>query len=493
MNILFIYPKYPETFWSFEHVLKFISRKAAFPPLGLMTVSSMLPKGINRKLLDLNVDNLNDKDIMWADYIFVSAMIVQKDSVKDVVKRAKEHKKTVVAGGPLFSQDNISEFPEIDHFVLNEGEITFPMFLDDLINNKNVLKKTYSSDKKPDLSLSPVPDWNLIRKKNYATMLVQFSRGCPYDCEFCDITLLNGRIPRTKSPSQMIRELNSLHRAGWRGSVFVVDDNFIGHKKKVKEVLRSIIQWQKSKNYPFSFLTEASLELSDDQELMTLMADANFKTVFLGLETPSKESLAECNKFQNTQRDLVDSVKILQQNGFQVQGGFIVGFDSDNHSIFERQIEFIQTIGVVTAMVGLLNAIPGTKLYRRLKKEGRIITDSNGNNTDGTLNFIPKMDPKILKEGYKKILKTIYSPKKYYERILRFLENYNPKQISRGLNLNEIKAFLLSIWKLGIIDKERKYYWKLLFKSIFRYPKAFPEVVTFTIYGFHFKRVAANI
>lgn len=492
MKILFVYPRYPETFWSFKHVLKFIRKKASFPPLGILTISSLMPKDFKRKLVDLNIEELKDSDVEWADYIFISAMIVQKDSVKEIIKKAEEHNKKIVAGGPLFATQNTEEFPEIDHFVLNEGEVTFPEFLEDLKHREG--KRVYSTIEKPDISKSPIPDWSLIRMKHYADMLVQYSRGCPYDCEFCDITQLNGRIPRTKTPQQVVRELNSLYRNGWRGAVFFVDDNFIGNKFKVKEALRAIIAWNKSMKYPFTFLTEASVDLADDQELIDLMVKANFTSVFLGIETPSKESLQECNKFQNTSRDLAESVKILQSNGLQVQGGFIVGFDNDTPSIFERQIEFIQKVGVVTAMVGLLNAVPGTRLYHRLKKEGRILKNPTGSNTDGSINFIPKMNVKRLLEGYKQILKTIYSPKKYYERILTFLEHYRPlKRKRRRISWDEIHAFLMSVWKLGIVDRARKYYWKLITRTLIKHPKAFPEVVAFLICGFHFHQIAISL
>jgi radical SAM superfamily enzyme YgiQ (UPF0313 family) len=491
MKILFVYPQYPETFWSFKHVMKFISRKAVFPPLGLMTVSSMLPKDFQKKLIDLNVEPLKDNDIEWADYVFMSAMIVQKESVKQIIKQVKALGKKIVAGGPLFVSENETEFPEIDHFVLNEGEVTVPEFLADLKQRK--AKKFYRTDIKPDISKSPVPDWSLIKMKKYATMLVQYSRGCPFDCDFCDITFLNGRVPRTKRPEQVVRELNTLYKSGWRGSVFFVDDNFIGNKFLVKKTLNHVIDWMKSKKYPFNFFTEASLDLASDQELMDLMVKAGFNTVFLGIETPEEESLVECNKFQNTSTDLVESVKTLQRNGLQVQGGFIVGFDNDPHNIFEKQIEFIQKIGVVTAMVGLLNAIPGTRLYHRLKKEGRILKHSTGDNTDGSINFIPKMDTKKLIEGYKNILKTIYSPKEYYERILTFLETYKPKSRSRIVKFNEINAFIKSIWKLGIVGKARRYYWKIITKTLIKYPKAFPEVVAMLLCGFHFQQILLTI
>lgn len=460
MKILLIYPKYPDTFWSFKHALKFISKKAAYPPLGLLTVASMLPKSFEKRLIDLNIKELKEKDILWADFVFVSAMLVQKKSVIEVIKFCKKFNKKIVAGGPLFNSC-YNEFPDIDHFILGEAENIFSNFLKDL--KKSSLKKIYKEDGHPDIENTPIPSWDLIKMKNYASMAVQYSRGCPFNCEFCDIVIMNGHIPRAKSDKQLLLEFDALYKKGWRGPVFIVDDNFIGNKVKVKKLLPKIIRWMKKRKYPFNLFTEASLNLADDEELMNLMVLAGFNKVFLGLETPVKESLAECNKFQNKDRNLVASVKKIQHFGMQVMGGFIVGFDHDPPSIFEQQIKFIQKIGVVTAMVGLLTALPGTRLYGRLKSEGRLLSISSGNNMDGALNFIPKMNKEKLIEGYKKLLKTIYSPKNYYERIITFLKEYQPAKIRRGkILLCDIKAFIKSMWRLGLVGRG-----KILLEIIF--------------------------
>jgi len=325
----------------------------------------------------------------------------------------------------------------------------------------------------------------------YSSLSVQYSRGCPFDCEFCDITVLNGRVPRTKDKDQLLRELDALYTRGWRSSVFIVDDNFIGNKRKLKEeILPAIIEWMKKKKYPFALFTEASINLSDDEKLMRLMVEANFNTVFIGIETPNEESLAECGKFQNKNRDLVASVKKLQNHGLEVQGGFILGFDSDPHSIFENQISFIQRSGIVTAMVGLLNAPPGTKLYRRLKNESRLLLDFSGDNTDCSMNFIPKMNHETLINGYKGVLNTIYSPKQYYERTITFLKEYKPRagKLARP-QLQHLVAFVKSVWILGIKEKGREYYWRLLAWTLARRPRLFPLSVRLAIYGFHFRKV----
>jgi radical SAM superfamily enzyme YgiQ (UPF0313 family) len=489
MKILLIYPKYPDTFWSFKHAMKFISKKASFPPLGLLTVAAMLPPEWEKRLIDMNVSVLSEDDLKWADYVFISAMVVQKKSAREVIRKCKKLGIRIVAGGPLFTTE-YEEFEDIDHFVLNEAESTLPSFLDDLKNG--CAQHIYTSKEWPDIRKTPPPQWKLINMKNYVTMSIQYSRGCPFNCEFCDIIVLNGHKPRTKGKDQILEELEVLYTRGWRGGVFFVDDNFIGNRKRLKmEVLPFLIDWMKQKKYPFHFLTEASINLSDDQELMQLMVKAGFRRVFIGIETPNEDSLTECNKHLNKNRDLIDCVKKIQDNGLEVQGGFIVGFDNDPPSIFERQISFIQKSGIVTAMVGLLNAPRGTRLYHRLKKEDRLLNDPSGDNTDFSLNFIPKMNKEMLISGYNKILSTIYSPKHYYKRVITFLKEYKPRDLKKKIyfKFSYFKAFLKSIWFLGIKGRERFHYWKLIFWTLVRRPHLFGLAISFAIYGFHFRKI----
>jgi len=492
VKILLLYPKYPPTFWSFKYALPFVGKKAAFPPLGLLTIASMLPKDWEKKVIDMNVTELKDKDLAAADFVFISAMIIQKESVKEIIKKCRGLKVKIVAGGPLFTTGHEEFKDQIDHLILNEAEVTLPLFLADLKEGKP--KHIYTSLVFPDITKTNIPLWELINFKPYASMSIQYSRGCPFNCEFCDIVIMNGRIPRAKSKEQIIKELDALYDRGWRGGVFFVDDNFIGNKEGLKkEILPPLIQWMKEKNYPFYFNTEASINLSDDEELMRLLSEAGFNTVFIGIETPDEESLKECGKFQNTNRNLLASIKKIQNHGLQVQAGFIVGFDSDTLSIFERQINFIQRSGIVTAMVGILEALPKTRLYKRLKDEGRILQNSSGNNTDYSINFKPKMGAIFLMEGYKRILNTIYSPKNYYERVKIFLKNYKPpKREKWNLSLPDLEAFIKSIWFLGIAGKERYFYWQLFFRSLFTQPQLFPLAITLSIYGFHFRKVSEN-
>jgi len=328
--------------------------------------------------------------------------------------------------------------------------------------------------------------------KNYSSMNIQYSRGCPFNCEFCDIIILNGHKPRTKGKDQLLGELEALYNQGWRSGVFIVDDNFIGNKRKLKaEILPALIEWMEKKKYPFTFFTEASINLADDEELMELMVKAGFNTVFVGIESPSEESLAECNKLPNKNRDLIAAVKNIQNHGLEVQGGFIVGFDSDPISIFKSQINFIQKSGIVTAMVGLLNAPRGTRLYQRLKKENRLLRGFTGDNTDCSLNFIPKMNYETLINGYKHILNTIYSPKQFYERVRTFLTEYKPQKRNRvpRLQFYHIRGLIKSMWLLGIREKGRIYYWKLFISTLFRRPRLFPITISLAVYGFHFRKV----
>jgi radical SAM superfamily enzyme YgiQ (UPF0313 family) len=492
MNVLLVYPEYPDTYWGFKHALKFISKKVANIPLGLITVASLLPKHWNKKLIDLNAGKLHDKDVIWADYVFISAMSLQTFSVKQIINRCKIAGTKIVAGGPLFTEE-YEKFADIDHLVLNEAEVTLPKFLTDIENGSP--RRIYQSGCYADITKSPIPDYTLVELNNYVVAGIQYSRGCPYDCEFCDITALFGRQLRTKTSKQVIAELDNLLKIGWKESVFFVDDNFIGHKQKLKiDLLPTLIEWMEQHNYPFVFTTEASINLADDNELMRLMVKAGFAKVFVGIETPDEASLIECNKHQNNNRNLIDSVNIIQQYGMEVTAGFIVGFDNDQSNIFQRQIDFIQKSGIISAMVGLLNAPRLSRLYQRLKGEGRLTEDYSGNNTDYSMNFIPIMNKDELLAGYQKIINSIYSSKFYYERVLSFLKLYNPPHKSqKTISITKIVALVKSMIYIGILKRNRQYYWKLLFWSILYKPRSFTLAVTYSIYGYHFRKVFKDL
>ncbi len=491
MNILFVYPEIPSTFWSFKNALKFISKKSAEPPLGLITAAALIPEEWNKKLVDMNVSHLSDELILWADYVFLGGMNIQIASFKEVIRRCNKLGVKVAAGGPL-ATTQYKDFLGVDHFVLNEGEITLKEFVRDL--EAGSAKPLYYSELFPEITDSPVPKWDLLEINKYATMSIQFSRGCPYDCEFCSITMLNGRKPRTKSIKQFIDELEVLYELGWRRGISIVDDNFIGNKRKIKnELLPALIKWQKEKNYPFTFITEVSINLADDNELTEMMVEAGFNSIFVGIETPSAAGLEECGKTQNLKRDLVDSVRKLQNAGLIVSGGFIVGFDSDKNEIFEEQISFIQSSGIIAAMVGLLNAPTGTKLFKRMKEEDRLLENFTGDNMDGSINFTPKMKYSDLIKGYHKILDTIYSQRNFYERLKLFLQSYQlPSWQKSKFRMREVDALFQLIWKLGIHEKGRQYFWKLFFYSLLNYPKKFSLAMTMAVYGFHFRKIAAR-
>ena len=486
MKALLICPEFPDTFFGFRHAIKFIGKKGLLPPLGLLTVAAILPKEWNKRLIDLNVRELGEEDLAWADLVFISGIVVQREAARRTVFRCKQAGVKVVAGGPLFTIEH-EQFADVDHFVLNEAERTLPPFLEDLENG--CAKHVYKTTELCDVRKTPIPLWELADLKQYARMGIQFSRGCPFDCEVCDVTALFGKGPRIKTAEQILFELDSLYSLGWRGRLLFVDDNLIGNKKYLKtHLLPALIQWRKDKRgMPIN--AQASVNLADDEALMEMMFDAGFDSVFVGIETPDEKTLAECNKKQNTNRDLLESVKRIQRAGLQVIGGFIVGFDSDRPSIFQRQAEFIQESGIVTAMTGLLQAPVGTKLYKRLEREGRLCGLSSGDNVDGTTNVIPKMGLEPLLNGYRDLMHRIYSPKPYYERIKTFLRDYRDPNVGVPLDLQIFLAFFRAGLRLGVLGKGRLHYWRLLAWTVFHRPRLLSLAITFAINGYHLRRI----
>jgi radical SAM superfamily enzyme YgiQ (UPF0313 family) len=490
MRVLLVYPRDPESFWSFKHVLRFVDKRAAFPPLGLLTVAAMLPVEWELKLVDTNVAPLTDSDLAWADWVMLSGMIVHKESAREIAKRCAARGRPVIAGGPLFTTGHLG-FPEIQHFVLGECEGMITELIADMRAGR--VKACYRAAGFPDVKGTPAPRWDLVDLRHYVTMPVQFSRGCPFDCEFCDIVAMYGRVPRTKAPQQVIAELEALRRAGWRNMVFIVDDNFIGNKKRVKELLATLVEWRRRTRPAMGFLTEASVNLADEDELLELMVRAGFKKVFVGLETPVAASLVECRKVQNSRRDLVDAVHAIQRAGLEVMGGFIIGFDSDPFDVFHRQFEFIQRAGVVTAMVGLLTALPQTRLYARLAREGRMLTETIGNNTAAALNFVPRLNRGRLLNGYRELMRSLYAPENYYRRVSAFLATWQPRGPRLRLAGSDIRALARSLWTLGVRGHGRLAFWRLFWATLLARPRKFRAAIELAVIGHHFRTVAERL
>jgi len=486
MNILLIYPQFPDTFWSFTYALPFIGKKAAFPPLGLITVAALLPEQWNKRLVDVNIENLTDEDLAWADLVFIGGMAIQRTSAQQLIARCHAADRTIVAGGPLFTIEPHA-FREVDHLVLDEAELTLPAFLADLDSGQP--KKVYRAGRFCDLGDTPVPLWNLVKMQKYASMNLQFSRGCPFNCEFCNVTTLFGHRPRIKTSQQVIAELDRLYASGWRSSIFFVDDNFIGNKEYLKNhLLPALLEWRQDKK-GCVFFTEASINLADDPELLAMMVQAGFDSVFIGIESPDEGSLTECHKTQNKNRDLLESVKRIHRSGLQVMGGFIVGFDSDSPSIFQRQIDFIQRSGIVIAMVGMLQAPPGTRLFDRLQRESRVVNTFSGDNVDGTTNILPRMGMEKLARGYQVVMEQIYSPRNYYRRVRTLLRELKTPAINQPMSVQRFLSCFRAAFRLGVLGQERFQYWHLIIWTLIRRPRLIPVAITLSIYGYHYRKI----
>ncbi|HEX5411891.1 MAG TPA: DUF4070 domain-containing protein [Terriglobia bacterium] len=489
MKVLLIYPEFPDTFWSFKHALPFQGKRSAYPPLGLLTVAAMLPASWQKRAVDLNVRPLKDSELAWADVVFLSGMMVQGPSMQKVIARAKERGLRTVVGGPIASTKD-PNIADADHIVEGEAEELISVLVQDL--ESGGARAHYKAAVLPDLTLVPKPELGLLSLRKYSAMAVQYSRGCPFTCEFCDIIEIYGRRPRTKTPEQVLAELDQIHGMGWRGRVFLVDDNFIGNKKNVRKLLPELVRWNRDRGYPFSFLTEASLNLAEDKELLEYMRDAHFNSVFMGIETPVTESLKETTKFQNLRKDLLESVKLVQSYGMEVMAGFIVGFDNDPPDVFERQIQFIRDAAIPISMVGLLSALPNTQLWRRLKAEGRLLKESLGSNTLLDMNFIPRMDTQELIDGYRRILETIYYPREYFNRVQAFLAQLGTPTRT-PIVFSDFLAVARSMWKQGLLSNYRKEYWKFLARTVRRHRQHLDKALTLAIMGHHFFELTGTV
>ncbi|HKR06860.1 MAG TPA: radical SAM protein [Bacteroidia bacterium] len=493
MRILLVYPEMPDTFYAMKHFMEVVDKKAAYPPLGLLTVASLLPGEWEKKLVDLNVNPLEDKELRWADYVFLSAMNVQENSVREIMARCKKARVKIVAGGSLFTHE-YERFPGIEHFVLNEAEITLLPFLNDLKNGNP--KHLYQSPDYANVETSPLPSFELVDMSKYLYAIVQYSRGCPYMCDFCDVTALFGRRPRTKTAEQIIAELEEINKNEDMQLILFADDNLIGNKKILKdELLPALIEWRKKKNPGFFFATQLTINLADDEKLMQLMIDAGFRHIFIGIETPSEETLHASHKNQNMKRDMLDNIHVLHQKGFIISAGFIVGFDSDDASIFNRQVNFIQQSGIPLPIVNILKAPPGTDLYKRIKSENRLSKPFAF--AEGDTNIIPIMGEKELYNGFLHVIDNIYQPDKSFYRIKQFFLNYRfPKtsvKIRTRYNLKHLQMLLMIIYKLGIRDTNRKYFWKLIWWTFFYNRKFLDKSIFYGIMIYQVYQTYLNI
>ncbi|MBF0529701.1 MAG: DUF4070 domain-containing protein [Deltaproteobacteria bacterium] len=488
MKALLVYPEFPETFWSLKHAMQFLPAKATIPPLNLLTVAALMPADWPKKLVDLNIEPLTDQHLSWADMVFIGGMSIQSKSAIEVIERCIKAKVKVCLGGVMCMIDG-EKFPPVDHLFLGEAEETLPVFVADLAAGQ--ARAVYQADAFPDLTKSPTPQWDLIDFSKYLTMAVQVTRGCPYDCDFCHVVILNGRRPRTKTVFQVLTELNNLYDRGWRGPVMFVDDNFTGQKSSVRKLLAALVVWQKEHKYPFFFLSQVSLEIVDHDDLLTMLQEAGFIQLFLGIETTSAASLAECNKKQNIGRDLVKAVKTIQNHSIDVMGGFIVGFDADPPTVFDDLVGFMEEAAIPTAMVGVLAAPPETRLYKRMESEGRITGQSEGDsiaNLSG-MNIVPAMGWDKLLTGYQKLLLRLYESEPYFRRVLNFLQHYraNPFFPFSLPKRKELVAFFKIVWGLGVRDPERRFFWRFVFSVLTRFPQHFPLAIATILGGYHYR------
>ncbi|HEY9697422.1 MAG TPA: DUF4070 domain-containing protein [Trichocoleus sp.] len=492
MRVLLLYPLFPKSFWSFDKVLELIGRKVSLPPLSLITVAAILPQTWEFRLVDRNVGCETDADWYWAELVIISGMIVQKDDMLFLIEAAKRRRKPVAVGGPyVTSVPEAAQKAGADFLVLDEGEITLPLLVEALERGEKsgVFR---ANGEKPDVSTSPVPRFDLLEMNAYSDMSVQFSRGCPYQCEFCDIIVLYGRKPRTKTPAQLLAEFQALYDLGWRRSVFVVDDNFIGNKRNAKLMLRELAPWMVEHDYPFSLSTEASVDLAQDQELLDLMIAANFSAVFLGIETPDTDSLSLTQKYQNTRNSLVESVQTINQSGLRVMAGFIIGFDGEKSGAGDRIIDFVEATAIPQALFGMLQALPGTALWQRLEKEGRLRTE--GEEVSGKqitlMNFVPTRPLEEIAREFVTCFRELYEADRYLARVYRHYLTMKPiphqKKKPQMLELMEIRALLIIFWRQGIKRSTRWQFWKQLYSILQKNPGVFQHYLTSCAHIEHF-------
>ena len=485
MRVLLLYPLFPKSFWSFEKTLALVDCKALLPPLGLITVAALLPQKWEFRLVDHNIQEITEADWEWAELVIISGMIVQKKDLLAQIGEAKQRDKLVAVGGP-YATTSPQEVESADFLILDEGEITLPMFIAAV--ERGDRSGVFRATEKPAVTETPIPRYDLLNLSAYDNMSVQFSRGCPFQCEFCDIIVLYGRKPRTKTPEQLIAELEFLYDLGWRGAVFMVDDNFIGNKRNVKLLLRELKVWMADKGYPFGLTTEASVDLAKDEELMELMVECNFKKVFLGIETPDTDSLALTNKMQNTRDPLNESIDKITRAGMQVMAGFIIGFDGEKPHAGDRIVQFVEQTGIPMAMFSMLQALPNTALWHRLEREGRLLNSAANINQTTLMNFVPTRAIEDIATEYVEAFWQLYEPKAYLNRIFRYYMKLGEAKnvVSKRTSWKTIRALGLLLWKQGVQAPSRWLFWRNLIQVIVRKPRQLEIYLTLCAYLEHF-------
>jgi radical SAM superfamily enzyme YgiQ (UPF0313 family) len=497
LNVLMVWPRFPSSFWSFDGVMDLVPVETDQPPLGLLTVAALCPKSWVLRLIDRSFEDLLDEDIRWADLVMVSGMRVQKDDIREILLSARALGKRTIVGGPFASSEPELLLRQADHVVVGEPDEVFSEIAADL--ERGSARRLYVVKEKPDISKTPLPRFDLLKIDKYASMAVQFSRGCPFQCEFCDIITIYGRKPRTKSPGQLLAELDALFALGWRDQVFIVDDNFIGNHKLALQLALKLEEWQKAHDYALLFYTEASIDLAQRPELIAAMVNANFFYVFIGIESPSPKSLAEAKKFQNMRRDPLESVRFIQSEGLWVTAGFIIGFDSDTEDVFEQQTDFIERAAIPWAMAGFLQAPPTTPLFQRMLKEGRLLMDSTATSNFDPPNFKTLLPLPVLLEGYRRILTSLYAPAEFYDRCYRSLLQWNARKQQKAPRIPLLVALgivLRSIVHQGILSSYRRAYWKFLLRIIGRWSLNSPKLslgFAILLSGHHFIPYARNL
>ena len=497
LNVLMVWPQVPPSFWSFAGMMELLPQQSLHPPLGLITVAALCPSTWHIKLIDRSFEELTEEDLQWADLVLVSGMRVQHEDIRTTLLRARALGKRTMIGGPYASSQPDTLLDFADHVIVGEPDAMFQTIATDL--QRGTAKRLYVIEDKPDVSMTPVPRFDLLKLDQYASMEVQFSRGCPFQCEFCDIITIYGRKPRTKSPDQMLGELEALYQLGWRNRVFIVDDNFIGNHKAALALSRRIAEWQQQRQHPFTFSTEASMDLAQHPALIDAMVKANFWSVFMGIESPSREALMETKKFQNLRQDILESVKLIQRSGLWVTAGFIIGFDTDTEDIFARQSEFIERAAIPWAMTGFLVALPTTPLYARMVREGRLLDEDEMHGIFKPPNFRTVLPLQSLLQGGRSVLQTIYAPEAFYERAYRSLEAWEASQhqhVPVQSRAYMRGVLLRSVLRQGIQSSYRRAYWKFFWRLL-RDWRSQPHKAwlgfTMLISGHHFIRYAQEV